>query len=584
MAEVGTLQYTIEVVDKNLKTSLNTANKSFEQVRKNSIAASNAVNNRLNKSFNSLKNASGVAKASLAGIGVALGAIGANAISVASDAEEIGSKFNVVFREIEDDANDWADSFANSVGRARQDIRSFSSGIGDILKPLGFATDEAFGLSTELTQLALDVASFNNKQDTDVIRSFTAAITGERESLKSLGIVISEADVQQEAYRAGLVAQGEELTKTAKAQATINLLYANTADAQGDLARTSDSFANQQKAFQATLKDFSETLGQVLLPAATKVLTVLNNLFKVLRDNPNVVKGIIVGISALAGAITVALIPAFIGAATAFGAFVIAAAPFLLIGAAIGAAIAGIIIYWDELKAATINYQDTLRKIGDFISNVFTNVVTSVGEFIQSITDKLIAFGPQLITLFLNPLGFAFTKLLEGFGVTFDDLKNLFINSLNSLAEIASNAADAFFTIGAGIASSLIAGVKSTIGALRDAIVSPIASAVSSARNLIGRITGGGSGGRAMGGMVPGFAKGGFTGGGAAQVAGVVHGGEWVAPKWMVNSMKTTFAGLDNIRRSGDTSNTYNYNITNNRASGDTMSDLAQVKFATKYA
>ncbi len=135
-----------------------------------------------------------------------------------------------------------------------------------------------------MVQLALDVASFNNRQDEDVIRAFTSAITGERESLKTLGIVITEADVKTEAYTSGLARQGAELSKTAKAQATINLLFKNSTDAQGDLIRTQDSFANKSKALQATLKDLGEVMGNFLLPMATAVVSKFTDIAKTFEN------------------------------------------------------------------------------------------------------------------------------------------------------------------------------------------------------------------------------------------------------------------------------------------------------------
>jgi len=204
-------------------------------------------------------------------------------VELASSAEEIQSKFNTVFSGMDDEMNAWTDDFANNVGRARQDIKAFSAGIADVLKPMGMQTEAAAEMSKQMVELALDVASFNNRQDADVIHSFTSALTGERESLKTLGIVINEADLQQEAYNSGLVKVGETLTKTAKAQATINLLFKNSKDAQGDLERTSESFANQLKAVKARVTNLSEEIGVKLLPTATKLLRKFSDLVEKMK-------------------------------------------------------------------------------------------------------------------------------------------------------------------------------------------------------------------------------------------------------------------------------------------------------------
>ena len=252
-------------------------------------------------------------------VGIAATAMGAaitfaafQTIKIASAAEETQSKFNVVFRGMEDTMNKWAVGFASNVGRARQDIKAFSAGIADVLKPMGLETELAADMSKKMVQLALDVASFNNRQDADVIHSFTSALTGERESLKTLGIVIGEVDIKAEAYRAGLVKEGEELTSEAKALATINLLYEKSVDAQGDLDRTSHTYANRVKALNAAMKDLKETIGNQLLPVVTPYVKKLVDGVKAVEEwtvkNPEMVRGIVQFTAAL-GAVLLVLGP-----------------------------------------------------------------------------------------------------------------------------------------------------------------------------------------------------------------------------------------------------------------------------------
>lgn len=213
-------------------------------------------------------------------MGAAVGVAAIKLVGIASDAEETQSKFNVVFSGMEDDVNSWAESFAADVGRANQDIKRFSSGIADVLKPMGLQTGLAADMSKQMVQLALDVASFNNRQDEDVIRAFTSALTGERESLKTLGIVITEADVKQEALNAGIIKGDEALTKEAKALATINLLFKNSKDAQGDLIRTQGTFANQMKRVRGNIKNIFQDIGEKLLPVFTDMVTETNTWIK----------------------------------------------------------------------------------------------------------------------------------------------------------------------------------------------------------------------------------------------------------------------------------------------------------------
>ena len=209
-------------------------------------------------------------KAALAFSAVAVFAIGrvaGRAIGLASDFAETQSKFNVIFTGMEDQANQWAENFGKTMGRSELQMKTFLSGVADVINPLGFATDETFKLSKALTGLAIDVASFKNASDEQVIRSFTSALTGERESLKSLGIVISEADVKNEAFRLGLLKGKEALSKQSKALATINLLYENTKTSHGDLARTAEGYANQMKFLKSRIDDFMVSFGENMIPA-----------------------------------------------------------------------------------------------------------------------------------------------------------------------------------------------------------------------------------------------------------------------------------------------------------------------------
>jgi len=181
-----------------------------------------------------------------------------------SDVEEFESKFKTVFKGVEEQAFSTFTTMGDAVWRSRTELIKYAWTVGDTLKPLGFASDQALVLSENMIKLAIDVASFNNVSDDQAINAFTKALTGEREALKSLGIVISEADVKTKALELGLAKQGEELSKTTKAMATYQLLLDNTADAQGDAIKTADSFANQLKKVQGIIADTFAKAGRTI--------------------------------------------------------------------------------------------------------------------------------------------------------------------------------------------------------------------------------------------------------------------------------------------------------------------------------
>jgi len=213
---------------------------------------------------------------SLAGIG-GFGYLAKSMIDAASSAEETQAKFDTVFRDLSSQANTWAESFGHSVGRAEQDVKSWMAGLQDTFVPLGIARAEAMGLSKSLVTLAVDVASFNNKVDADVIRDFTSALVGNHETVRKYGIIISESALKQEAMRRGIKKTYSELTDLEKVQLRYNLILAGTEDAQGDAIRTSDSYANQVKRLKANLDDLKVSMGQDLLPTFTDFVKLLND-------------------------------------------------------------------------------------------------------------------------------------------------------------------------------------------------------------------------------------------------------------------------------------------------------------------
>jgi len=174
--------------------------------------------------------------------------------SLWSDLEETSSKFDVIFNWSEKVKQNF-DNLAKATNRSSLDLMIFWGNVWNVLAPLWLAQSEVDGLSLWLTQLAIDVASFNNASDKQVIGAFTSALSWEREALKSLWIVISESDVQNKAYSLWLQDQWKELTKAQKALATYQLLLDNTTNAQGDAIKTWDSFANQLKGLRGAIKD-----------------------------------------------------------------------------------------------------------------------------------------------------------------------------------------------------------------------------------------------------------------------------------------------------------------------------------------
>lgn len=213
--------------------------------------------------------------------------------NIARDAAEIQSKFDAVFQNLKAEANAWSENFAKNVGRAKSDVKKWMSELQDTFVPLGYTRTKAMELSQSLTQLAVDVASFNNAADADVIKDFTSALVGNHQTVRKYGILINENTLKQQAEIDGIKKKYESLTELEKVQLRYNIILRGTADAQGDAIRTADSLANQEKRQEAELRNLQEQLGNKVVPAFLLVTKATMGWIQVINELLGVVGSLI---------------------------------------------------------------------------------------------------------------------------------------------------------------------------------------------------------------------------------------------------------------------------------------------------
>ena len=206
--------------------------------------------------------------------------LGAASLKLASDFEETNAKFKTVFSSIQAEAEQTAKVFADSFGLSDLAAKQLLSNTGDLLVGFGFTEKSALDLSKQVNELAVDLASFTNFSGgaEGASAALTKALLGERESIKSLGIAITEADLKQFAADHGLV--WKELDRVAKANLTYQLALKQSSKAIGDFERTQDGFANQVRITKGELTDAAISLGEHLLPMAQKAIAVFRGLIE----------------------------------------------------------------------------------------------------------------------------------------------------------------------------------------------------------------------------------------------------------------------------------------------------------------
>ncbi len=263
---------------------------------------------KLNKAGTSLQSSFGGLKSLFAGLGTAyigkkLIDIGKSSVQMAMDVVESESLFETSMGSMAGAAREWSEQLSESLGLNAYELRQNVGVMYNMTKSMGIAGDTAYDLSTSLVLLAQDMASFYNMDTEEAFVKLRAGITGETEPLKALGILVDENTVSQYAYQNGLAETGEELTQQQKVLARYYAILDQTSTAQGDLARTIESPANQLRIFQAQLEQTRIELGMGLLPVLQEVMPYMIALAQKLTE----IIGALFGVEKAANAVSSSL-------------------------------------------------------------------------------------------------------------------------------------------------------------------------------------------------------------------------------------------------------------------------------------
>ena len=202
---------------------------------------------------------------SAAKIGKALLDIGKEAVQAASDLQEVQNVVDVTFGAGAKQIESWAKTAGTQFGLTETQAKRFSSTMGAMLKSSGLAGEQIVGVSTDLAGLAADMASFYNLDFDTAFQKIRSGISGQTMPLKELGIDMSVATLNAFALKQGLTKTFDQMSQGEQVMLRYQYLMTATADAQGDFARTSDSYANSVRTLETNLTSLKTNLGTVLL-------------------------------------------------------------------------------------------------------------------------------------------------------------------------------------------------------------------------------------------------------------------------------------------------------------------------------
>ena len=198
-------------------------------------------------------------------------------IEVASDLTEVQNVIDVTFGSNAEEINAWAQNAKNAYGMSELMAKQFAGTMGAMLKSSGVAEESVTELSESIVGLAGDMASFYNLDYEEAFAKIRSGISGETEPLKQLGINMSVANMEAFALAEGIEKPWKKMSQAEQTMLRYQYLIAQTADAQGDFARTSDSMANQQKILELNLTEAKATLGNELIPIMNNIVSIVNS-------------------------------------------------------------------------------------------------------------------------------------------------------------------------------------------------------------------------------------------------------------------------------------------------------------------
>lgn len=208
---------------------------------------------------------------------------GKECVDLGSDLSEVQNVVDVTFGALADDVNKFAENAISSLGLSETSAKQYTSVMGAMLKSMGISTGQALEMSKAMTALSADMASFYNLDPEKAFEKIRSGISGETEPLKQLGINMSVANLQAYAMAQGIDKAYSKMSQQEQALLRYNYLLSVTADAQGDFARTSDSYANQTRILAEQFNALKAEIGQGLIAALTPVVRALNVVINKLR-------------------------------------------------------------------------------------------------------------------------------------------------------------------------------------------------------------------------------------------------------------------------------------------------------------
>lgn len=284
------LKYLFETLSKapNVSANIIRMTEALANLAKTGASSGRAATS-LGKSLNIFSGSANKAKSSSFSLAAALGKLYASywllfrafskikdAIDISSSLTEVENVVRTTFGNYEKLIQDFSKTSIQDFGMSELTAKQVASRFQAMGTAMGFSQGKMADMSLQLTKLTADMASFYDMEQSDVARNLQAVFTGETEPLRKYGLDLTQATLKEWAMKQGLDADISSMTQAEKTMLRYQYVMANTAAAQGDFARTSDTWANQVRILKQSFEQLAAIIGGALINAFKPFVRTLN--------------------------------------------------------------------------------------------------------------------------------------------------------------------------------------------------------------------------------------------------------------------------------------------------------------------
>lgn len=202
------------------------------------------------------------------------------AINAGSELTEVQNIVDTIFPHMAEQVDHFAKTSITAMGLSEQQTKKYVGNLGAMLKSAGFAEEEAFIMSKNLTQLSADVASFRNLENDEVYTKFTSVISGQTKAMMGLGVNLTKTALADYALRKGYTKTFEQMSYNEKIMLRYQKVMEELDYASGDFIKTQKGWANQTRILSNLWLEFKTNIGQGLINILTPLLNLFNQLFQ----------------------------------------------------------------------------------------------------------------------------------------------------------------------------------------------------------------------------------------------------------------------------------------------------------------